>query len=539
MDVLQGVRAEFNGRCSGVEPLKLVAGSVVTAFLLHRFLKFSTSGTALEDSRATFFRLVTKLPMVQKKLREEQQAFSEQTLAMFAPASKVGNTYAALPPTSVSVEDICNEVDALVALNQPYDQGQQSGAVYNDNPVLLRLFLTVHEKFHWSNPIHFSTYPGIQKMETEVVSMTVAMYNGDSQCCGVTTSGGTESILMAMKTYREWAHDKFGITEPNVVLPASAHPAFIKAAHYFKIRLIIVPVDGDTGRVVVKKVRSAINRNTIAIVGSSPSYPHGSVDDIAALSEIAVKYRVGLHVDCCMGGFLAPFMEDAGFRFSPVDFRLPGVTSISCDHHKYGFAPKGSSAVLYRSRELRKYQFFTYSGWPGGLYCSPGIAGSRPGNIIAETWATMLYHGKAGYVESTKKIVGVREAITNGLKQIKGLRVLGRPQLSIIAFTSDDFDIYVMAERLEKCGWYLHPLQFPSAVHLCCTMQHTKPGVVQRFLEDCKREAAELLRNPTPPTGATALYGSTQKVPDRSMVDGVLQYLWDSYYTLQPAQIKN
>jgi len=533
MDMLRGVRSNVNVRFRSWEPFGLILSSMVSSILLQKALKFLTGDDPFGDAKAFVCRWMARLPSVRDKVRKERLFFRDHMASMFLPAFRVNvQTNKALPATGLPIKDVCHDIEILARLTRPFDQGQYSGTVYNDSMLLQRLLLTVHEKFHWANPIHFTTFGGVQKLEAEVVAMTLHMFNGNENCCGTMTSGGTESILMALKAYRDRARDLWGITEPNVIVPVSAHAAVNKAGHYFGIRIIIVPVNEFTGEVDLGRVRWAINRRTIAIVGSAPSFPHGAVDDIAALSEIALRAGVGLHVDCCLGGFLVPFMEEAGFPLAPCDFRLPGVTSISCDHHKYGYAPKGSSVVMYNSQELRQYQFFSCSQWPGGLYGSSGVAGSRPGSIAAETWATMMYHGRSGYVECTKKIITVTEIITGGLKEIPGLRIVGCPQVSIVAFTSEEFDIFVFSDRLEACDWHLNLLQFPSAVHLCCTMQHTKPGVAQRFLADCRREAEKLLAHPVPPSGMTAVYGTSQRVPDRSLVDGTLKCFWEAYYTI-------
>lgn len=237
--------------------------------------------------------------------------------------------------------------------------------------------------------MHPDVFPGLRQMEAEVVSMVMNLYHAPSEGGGSMTSGGSESILMSIKAHRDMARDLKGITEPELIAPVSAHAAFDKGCHYFGVKLIHVPVD-DSGKVVISRVANAINSNTIMIVGSTPSFPHGALDDIPALSELACKHKIGLHVDSCLGGFLVPFMEKAGYPLPFLtDFRLAGVTSISCDTHKYGFAPKGSSVIMYRDKKIRKYQYFVQTEWSGGVYGSPTMAGSRPGALSAGCWAAM------------------------------------------------------------------------------------------------------------------------------------------------------
>jgi len=235
--------------------------------------------------------------------------------------------------------------------------------------------------------------------------MVVKLLNGDPKIqCGTMTTGGTESILMAIRVHREWARDVKGIDKPNMVFPVTAHAAFDKACNFFfNIEPIHAPLDPKTFAVDIKKMKKLINRNTIMIVGSFPNFPYGTVDDIASLSKIAVERGIGLHVDCCLGSFIALFSEHVGNEIPEFDFRLPGVTSISLDTHKYGFTPKGSSLVLYQRKELRDYQFFVQPTWPGGIYASPSMPGSKAGTVIATSWAILMHFGKEGYRESCKK----------------------------------------------------------------------------------------------------------------------------------------
>ena len=351
-------------------------------------------------------------------------------------------------------------------------------------------------------------------MDSEVVSMCLSMYNAplpasviDDGGAGTTTSGGTESILMACKAYRDRARAEFGITEPEMcvsffssssslrrrscrncarltyslalvrrIVPKSVHAAFDKAAMYFGIKIHHIPVDKKTRQVQIAKVRRAINANTILLVGSAPNFPDGAIDDISALSDLAVKHRIGLHVDCCLGSFLVPFLERAGFRTVPFDFRVPGVTSISCDTHKYGFSPKGSSCIMYRSKSIRKYAYSVTTTWPGGVYATPSMSGSRPGALIAGAWASLVHMGIDGYTESCRDIVGAAKRIAEGVRRdfADDLYVLGDPLVSVVAFGSVTegqgngkgcAPIYEVGDRMSKMGWHRASrvlLSFPS-----------------------------------------------------------------------------
>jgi sphinganine-1-phosphate aldolase len=324
--------------------------------------------------------------------------------------------FISLPVKGLKLNEVVQELDIYSkAGHVDWLGGRVSGAVYHGGKDLNKLITEAFGKFTVANPLHPEIFPGVRKMESEIVSMVLKMYQAtDDDAAGSVTSGGSESIIMSMKAHRDWALDKKGITEPEIVVPVSAHAAFDKGAHYLGIKLLHAPVD-DSGSVIIEKLAAAINPNTIMIAGSTPSFPHGSIDNIPELAKLALKHDIGLHVDSCLGGFLIPFMEDAGYPLPfATDFRVKGVTSISCDTHKYGFAPKGSSVILYHSKDLRRYQYFLQTDWPGGVYGSPTMAGSRPGALSAGCWASMVYFGHSGYVESTKKIISASRKIKKG-----------------------------------------------------------------------------------------------------------------------------
>eukprot|EP00742_Colponemidia_sp_Colp-10_P017011 GILJ01019538.1.p1 GENE.GILJ01019538.1~~GILJ01019538.1.p1 ORF type:complete len:451 (+),score=39.87 GILJ01019538.1:189-1355(+) len=377
-------------------------------------------------------------------------------------------------------------------------------------------------------------------MEAEIAAMVVDMYNGTERgACGAVTSGGTESIGMAVKVYRDWGLNVLGITSPTIVLPITAHPAFDKAAAFYGVRLIKVPV-GKSGRVDPTVLESYIRQDTVAIVGSSPTFPHGTVDPIAELSEIAYNRGIGMHVDACLGGFIIPFMAEAGFADHVVDFRNRGVTTISADTHKYGYAPKGTSVILYGSKELRAYQFFTTAEWPGGIYCSPGASGSKAGNVIAGAWASLLHHGRSGYVDACRRLITTRKFITDAIEANPSLELLGTPTASVFAFTSSEIDVYVLNDQLKSRGWMLTPLQFPAGLQFSLTMLQTSPGVAEKLVADIKEVTSNLkaetearrAKGENVRVGAqgATLYGSQQRIPDRTVLNMVMAQYLNGYY---------
>lgn len=362
-----------------------------------------------------------------------------------------------------------------------------------------------------------AVFPGVRKMDSEVVSMCLSMYTAKLPTsavdqeggAGTTTSGGTESILLACLAYRNRAHQEWGITRPEMIVSKSAHAAFDKASKMFGIKLVVIPVDPDTRKVNLTLVRRAINPNTILLVGSAPNFPDGIIDNIDALSDLALEHGIGLHVDCCLGSFIVPFLEKAGFETAPFDFRVPGVTSISCDPHKYGFSCKGVSTVLYRSvfplprthaariadqqtlsplrryKALRKYQYSITTTWPGGVYASPSLAGSRPGALLAGAWASLVSMGEDGYTASCLSIVGSAKQLEAGIRSFPELYVLGRPLASVVAWGSRELPIYEVGDLMADKGWHLNALQDPPALHLACTLL-TTAEVVGQLLEDLR-----------------------------------------------------
>ncbi|MCP4358584.1 MAG: aminotransferase class V-fold PLP-dependent enzyme, partial [Chloroflexi bacterium] len=345
---------------------------------------------------------------------------------------------------------------------------------------------------------------------------------------GSISSGGTESILLAMKTYRDYARDKRGIRRPEMIVPTTVHAAFDKASQYFGIKMVRIPVNDDF-RADTVATRKAITRNTIVVVGSAPSFPHGTIDPIEELSELARARGIGFHTDACLGGFVLPWAKKLGYGVPPFDFSLPGVTSISADTHKYGYAAKGTSVVLYRGQELRHYQYYTTTEWPGGLYFSPTLAGSRSGALSAACWAAMLSMGQEGYTEAAKKIMETASVIREGIKAIPELYVLGDP-LFVIAFSSEVVDIFKVMDYMTKARWSLNGLHKPSAIHICTTLRHTQPGVAEKFLADLRDAVAYVLQHPDEEGGMAPVYGMASSLPLRGVIADMLKKYLDLLY---------
>ncbi len=481
---------------------------------------------------------IERIPALRKRVEKEYEHLLAGLEDSLKPYRDVPS-FTRLPQEGLSPEEIFSLMEKLNEREEwRWKEGYASGAVYHGSDEHIEFMSRVYLLNSQSNPLHADLWPSTIKYEAEIVAMTARMLGAEeaekmdpsARICGTVTSGGTESILMAMKAYRDWARDKKGITRPEMILPVTAHPAFEKAAHYFGYKIVRIPVDKDF-RADVEAARKAVNRNTVVIVGSAPSYPHGVIDPIPELSQIALKHGIGFHTDACLGGFILPWAEKLGYKVTPFDFRLPGVTSISADTHKYGYAAKGTSVVLYRNPELRRYQYFVASDWPGGLYASPSIAGSRPGALIAICWAVMLRMGEKGYLEATKRILETARKIREGIESIPGLKVLGDP-LWIIAFASDEFDIYRVMEKMAERGWSLNGLQNPPAVHIAVTLRHTIPGVAERFIEDLKAAVEEVKARPSEKGQIAPIYGMAASLPFRGMVKELLKRYLDLLYSV-------
>lgn len=299
-----------------------------------------------------------------------------------------------------------------------------------------------------------------------------------------------------------------------------------KAAEYFKIQLIRVGVDKE-GRMRVDEVKKKINKNTILIYTSAPSYPHGAIDPIAALTEIALAYDCCLHVDACLGGFVLPFLK-AEISTIIFDFELAGVTSMSVDTHKYGCAQKGSSVVLYSSRELRKFQYTSVMDWTGGLYISPSQPGSRSGGLISQTWAALVHMGIDGYTTVAKEIYAAAVVLRTEINSIPGLQVIGEDINMIVAWKSNmnKINIYIVNDILQSKGWQLSVLQAPPALHLCITAANV--SCVPRLVADLRLSVYEVLSLPEGIKGGKApIYGMAGSVPDRGVVGDLLKDIQD------------
>jgi glutamate/tyrosine decarboxylase-like PLP-dependent enzyme len=421
------------------------------------------------------------------------------------------DTFGRLPREGVARERLLKMVGEMSDREDaPAREGKISGSLYHGGEEHFAFLAEVYRHFAHINVLQRDMYPSATKFEGEIISMALGLLNGDAASgegdapCGVLTSGGSESLISAMLVYRERGRER-GIAEPEVVMPVTAHVALLKGAHYLGVKAIQTPVTGDL-KADADAMSAAICSRTVALIGSAGTYPHGVIDPIAELSELAIEHDLGLHVDGCLGGFILPWAERLGHDLAPWDFRLPGVTSISADTHKYGYAPKGTGVLLYRNPGLRRHQYFVNTDWPGGIYASPGIAGSRSGGLIAATWAALVSLGESGYLKLAEGILDTANELRSAVESVPELQLLGRSPF-MVAFGSEQLDVWHVNDALQDRGWRMNGCQLPPGLHFCVTRPNTLPGVVDTFAADLRKAVAYAKDPPPTPPRSGALYG--------------------------------
>ncbi len=441
-------------------------------------------------------------------------------------------TYRRVPAEPVERDAILSEIAGMAHREDARgDKGTVSGSLYCGDHDHYRFLGQVFDQFSHANVLQRDMYPSATKFEGEIIAMASDLLHGTG--IGVVTGGGTESLITALYSYRELARAGRDVTKPNVVMPVTAHVALDKGAHWMDIEVRKTPL---TGRSVadVAAMAAQIDDQTIALVGSAGDYAHGLIDPIAEIGALAQSHGIGLHVDGCLGGWLLPWVERLGYDVPPWDFRVPGVTSISADTHKYGYALKGSSVLLYRDKELRRQQYFAYPDWPGGLYLSPGFAGSRSGGILASTWAALLVTGESGYLAAADAIMRTATTIRDGVVAIPGLEVMGDP-LFLVAFKSaGELDIYLVNDALIAQGWRLNATQLPPGLHFCVTRPHTTPGVAEAFLEALHGAVDYARKHKGQSAKSGAVYGFGGDPKGNELVSSVMFKVLDAMHAVPP-----
>ena len=441
-----------------------------------------------------------------------------------------------IPEKGRPYEEILAQLDQFGKDDPLYKEGKTWSLVYYLNKEHTDFLEAAYAKYFSANGLNPTAFKSLKRLEKEVLKFTAELLHIGDDACGVMTSGGTESCLLAVKTYRDFGKAK-GIRKPEMILPETAHVAWDKGAEYFGVKIRRAPLAPDH-RVDVDAVRKRINRNTVMILGSAPEYPHGIIDPIEKLGELAKAHGIPLHVDACVGGYILPFIEANGIELPIWDFRVPGVTSVSADIHKYGFAAKGASCILYRSIDYFKYQIFVNQDWPGGVFASPALLGTRPGGAYAAAWASIQANGREGYMELARRTMDAANRLKEGISAIDGLEIIGRPQTSLFSYRSANpqLNIFAVGDVMEQKGWLVDRLQRPDALHAMVTAAHDR--VVVQYLADLKDAVTTVLAHPElGETGQAATYGMISHIPLRGMVRKQVANMFANSYQLDASEI--
>jgi glutamate/tyrosine decarboxylase-like PLP-dependent enzyme len=393
-----------------------------------------------------------------------------------------------LPPGGRPASDLLSALDSLKERDVDWRGGRAFSLAYFAGDDVHDLGAAAFAKYLSTNALNVSAFPSLRTLQGEVVGIVSELLHGGPEAAGFMTSGGTESILLAVKAARARGRER-GVTAPEMVLPTTAHAAFEKGAEYFGVRSVRVPV-GEDFRADAPAMARAMTANTVLLVASAPAYPQGVIDPVADIAALAASRDINCHVDACMGGITLPMLQRLGRPVPAFDFRVPGVTSMSVDLHKYGYVPKGASVIIHRTKALRKHQTFVTDNWLGGLYASSGVLGTKSGGAIAAAWAVMQHLGEAGYLRLTAAAREATEALVAALRATPGVRVLGEPEVTLVAFTIDDVDPFAVGDALAHRGWYLDQQQPPPSLH--CTVNAVHGPMIPALVDDLRAVLAEL-----------------------------------------------
>ncbi len=437
-----------------------------------------------------------------------------------------------IPPRGIPHDDLLAKMGTFREKDADWKDGRVFSLVYYGGDAHHELLKKAHNLYFAENALNPIAFASLKRMEAEVMRMTASMLNGGPEAVGTMTSGGTESILLAVKTARDRARSKNKkLTKPNLVAPETIHVAFDKAAAYFGVEIRYARLREDL-RADVRDLESLIDSNTVMIAASAPQYPHGVVDPIEEIAEIARGKSIPFHVDACVGGFVLPWLERLGEPIPLWDFRVPGVTSISADIHKYGLAPKGASTITYRNMSYLKHQFFVSTDWPGGIYASPTMPGSRSGGAISAAWAAMMALGEEGYMHHAGEAMKSARQLAAGIASIPSLEVLGSPDAPIVSYRAkkeSKLDIFAVADQLEDRSWSVDRMQNPNCIHCTVTSNHAR--IIDEYLEDLRSAVEHLESHPElEARGNAAMYGMMAKVPFRGMVKTSVLEIMEKMY---------
>ncbi len=435
----------------------------------------------------------------------------------------------ALPDVGLPREDVLTQIEAMSSAEDPtWETGQCSGTMYCGDHDHYDFLNRAFSHFSHVNTLQRDMCPSATKFESEIIAMTLDLLHatprGDATPAGLITSGGSASIAHAVLAYREANQGR--TSQPNMIKPETAHPAFSKAGHLFGVEMRIAPVHPETGQVDLDWVAEHVDDDTVALIGSATNYGYGTIDPIEELGALALRHDIGLHVDGCLGGFILPFARELGYDVPPFDLAVAGVTTMSADTHKYGYALKGTSVLAFNDQALRNAQYFYEPDWSGGKYCSPGMDGSRSGGLLAATWAAMVSLGRDGYRRYAAEILATATQMRAAVESHPELRVIGRTTF-LFSFTSDEFDVYLVNDFLRTRGWRLNGQQYPNALHLAVTRPQTQPGVAERWADDLADAVDYARAHRDEPAQSGAIYGGVPGGPTPEADDLIRFFMAD------------
>jgi glutamate/tyrosine decarboxylase-like PLP-dependent enzyme len=413
-----------------------------------------------------------------------------------------------LPEIGWSATDIFDSLELMRARDVRWREGRAFSLAYNAGPDALAVAEEAYRRFSGENALSTDAFPSLKQIQAEVVAMAGVWLGATPSSAGFMTSGGTESILMAVKAARDRLLAERQIRLPNMVLPTSAHAAFAKAGAYFGVEVRRVAV-GPDWRADVAAMRNCVDENTVLIVGSAPQYPQGVVDDIVSIAKIASDAQINCHVDACMGGVTLAYLERLGEKIAPWNLQVPGVSSISVDLHKFGYTSKGASVIMYASKHLRSYQGFVTADWLGGIYGSSGVLGTKSGGSMASAWAVMHFLGDDGYLRLTRQAREATLQLASIIRNSPELVLRAEPESTLLCFGAQDpteLNVFAVADELSKRGWYVDRQTPPDSLH--CTVNAIHHDKIEWFAKDLRNSVETVLSQRS--TGNVGAYGTVE-----------------------------
>ncbi|CAD6192780.1 unnamed protein product [Caenorhabditis auriculariae] len=530
-EYIDDLRILFNARLNHLEAWQVVCYSLSFCFFIAWFRRMTRSSEPLfVQIKLSTYKVLRSLPWVKRKIEAELARAMKDIEDEVHQCDQNRGFYKFLPERCMGEEEILAEARRYAMMGERRYMQHSDPQTRNED---MQLCAKVFDLFSHSDPHRSDAFPGVRKMEAEILRMTCAMFHGGKDSCGVVAGGGTEALLLACLAYRNRCRSMSDY-RAEIVAPSTAHPALDKAAALFDMTIRRIPVREDDDRADLGAMKRAIGPHTCMIIASAPNHITGSVDPIEKLAKLAQRYQIPLHVDCTLGGFLLPFMEYADYPVPAFDFRIPGVTSISTDLHRYGQCPGILSVLMYRDPTMLRHQFFTNSNWPGGAYATPTMDGARDGGAVATTWATMLRKGRDGYVNACQRVVEATRLLGDKLSSTDGISLRGSADLCVVAFTTSEVDIYTVVDQMVAKGWHVDPLLSPMAARVAVTLGMCEEGVIDAFMDDVIDAIGCIKTGEAKPGNTTSLYHMLAKVSDRSLIDELSLLRLYAHYSIPP-----